>query len=105
MTWERGDLAYCVANTQWATLVDDQVVKVGGPQKGDYCFVESITLNEKLQEALVLREWPGMDTGYSSYKFRKVPPLTRRERDEFLTDLDFEQDVLALRFQYEKGVA
>lgn len=34
-------------------------------------------------------------------RFARLPPLTRRERDEFLIDLEFDLDVVHLQRQYE----
>lgn len=71
------------------------------PEKGAIIKVDEVVPHpwDNRVIGLAFKEFP--EQRYNCNGFTKLLPLTRRERDEFLTDIDFEQDVLALRFQLD----
>lgn len=97
MTWEKGDVGVCIEGGAWSFPTGEPC---SGPEKNQFVTVRGVLrVGEKC--GLWLEEFPGesINDAFEAEYFRKVPPLTEKERDEFLTDLEFEAKVLLLQAQ------
>ena len=79
MSWEKGDLAICVQDGKWISFQYPLVIREN-PKRGWIGVVAQVHPRSLEFEEL------GDDT-FVKEGFRKIPPLTDEERDEFLADL------------------
>lgn len=100
MTWEPGDLALCI-NATPKPGTSPSLLEVGL----EYTVL-AVYKNPFYALGLILEEVSPPDNmpAFLASRFIKATSLTRRERDEFLTDLEFDADVAARLLKYGKVI-